>query len=286
MSAPTLTWVILTMGNRPDELRRAIASALHDDPGVAVVVVANGAGPIRVDDERVDVVELAENVGAPGGRDVAVRRVRSDLVGFLDDDAELAPGATARIRGAFAREGRLGAVTLHLVDEDGRTQRRHLPRIGASSADVGGEVALLLEGACAMRRSAYLDAGGYFTDLIYAHEAVELCWRLVDRGWAIRYLADVEVLHPRTPIGRHPDGWRRTGRNRVWIARRTLPWPVAAVHVVAWLVEGARRAPAGEPRRSYLAGWVEGWQTGSFDRAPIGWRTVWRLTRLGRPPVV
>jgi len=127
--------------------------------------------------------------------------------------------------------------------------------------------------------------GGYFTELFYGHEEVELSWRLVDAGWEIWYLADVTVFHPRTDIGRHASGWRLTGRNRVWVARRTLPWPVALVHVGAWLVLGVARTPSRSTRRSYLDGWCSGWR-GRIARRPIGWRGVWRLTRLGRPPVI
>ena len=131
---------------------------------------------------------------------------------------------------------------------------------------MSGEVAYFLGGACAIRREAYEQVGGYFTELFYGHEEIELSWRLIDAGWTIRYLADVEVFHPRTEIGRHADGWRLTGRNRVWIARRTLPWPVALIHVAAWLILGTARAPGGDCRRSYLAGWWSGWR--GNDRSP------------------
>lgn len=191
----------------------------------------------------------------------------------------------SRIVEAFEADPGLGAVALRLVDEHDDTARRHIPRAGATGASAAGEVAYFLGGACAIRRSAYEQVGGYFTDLFYGHEEIELSWRLIDGGWRIRYLADVEVFHPRSEISRHADGWRLTGRNRVWIARRTLPWPVALVHVGVWLVLGALRAPKGECRRAYLHGWRSGWH-GHIDHRPISWRAVWRLTRLGRPPVI
>lgn len=225
-----------------------------------------------------------ENLGVPGGRDLGLRTTPADIVGFLDDDAELRPGASERVQAAFAEDSQLGAVALRLVDEEGVTARRHVPRAGASGGDESGEVALFLGGACAIRRAAYEQVGGYFTELFYAHEELELAWRLIDAGWRIRYLADVEVFHPRTEISRHEHGWELTGRNRVWIARRTLPWPVAVVHVLIWLVLGTLRAP-GECRRAYIRGWRRGWR-GDLGRCPIRWRTVWRLTRLGRPPVI
>ena len=246
-------------------------------------MVSNGGGPLEVPD-GVRVVDSDVNLGVPGGRDLGVRMTVGAVVGFLDDDAELL-GPVSAIEEEFARDPRLGAVSLRLIDEMGETSRRHVPRAGARGAEVGSDVAYFLGGACALRREAYDDVGGYFTELFYGHEEIELAWRLIDAGWTIRYLADVEVYHPRTSVSRHPRGWYLTGRNRVWIARRTLPWPVAAVHVMVWLVLGAVRAPRGQCRRSYLSGWWSGWR-GPIAHRPIGWTTVVKLAKLGRPPVV
>lgn len=288
MSAPgdlAIEWVVLTMGDRPVALEAAVTSLLAD-PRATVVVVSNGAGPIAMyEDPRVRVVSTLENLGVPGGRDFGLAQCVAPIVGFLDDDAVAAPLASALIVEEFTRLPELGAVSLRLVDEEGRSARRHVPRLRGLSPDRSGDVALFLGGASAVRVEAYGQVGGYFARLFYGHEEVELCWRLVDAGWRVRYLADVTVFHPRTDIGRHPSGWRLTGRNRVWVARRTLPLPVAAIHVVAWLLLGVVRAPDRDARRSYVQGWLSGWQS-HIDRHPISWRGVWKLTRLGRPPVI
>ncbi len=61
-----LSCVILTMGDRPAELARAIGSALAQrDADIEVVVVGNGADVVAPD--GVTVVRLAENVGVAGG---------------------------------------------------------------------------------------------------------------------------------------------------------------------------------------------------------------------------
>jgi GT2 family glycosyltransferase len=277
---PSLGWVVLTMGDRPDALRRAISSLTPD----ACLVVVNGGGDAADLLPGTRSIDLPENLGVPGGRDRGLRESDHEIIGFLDDDAELRESSRAIVR-EFAFDPRLGAVALRLVDEDGDTSRRHVPRLGGSDPDRPGDVALFLGGACAIRREAYEQVGGYYTDLFYGHEEVELCWRLVDAGWNIRYLADVEVFHPRTSIERHPDGWEKTGRNRVLIARRTLPRPLSIVHTIVWLALGAWRAPSAESRRRYVRGWRTGWRH-DVRRAPISWGGVWRLTRLGRPPVV
>ncbi len=273
-----MSWVVLTRGDRPDELDRAVDSL--DAP---VLLVANG---VHVDARAAtSIVETETNIGIPAGRDLGLRSTATEVVGFLDDDAVASSGATAAIAAAFGADPQLGAVALRLVDEHGDTARRHVPRLGGRDPERGGEVALFLGGACAVRRSAYDDAGGYWGELFYGHEELELCWRLVDRGWTIRYLADVTVFHPRSEIGRHAEGWAMTGRNRVMIARRTLPWPVALAHVTLWLAIGSLRAPGAEHRRAYVRGWRAGWRA-PVDRRPISWRAVWRLCRLRRPPVV
>ena len=278
------------MGERPHQLGVAVRSLLdqlgdHD----RVVVVANGADHLEVlDGPAVELVTSDHNLGVPGGRELGVRSGRADVVAFLDDDAVLL-GRAERIRQAFEQNVSLAAVSLRLVDEDGESLQRHVPRLGGSDPTVGGAVTHFLGGASAIRRRAYDEVGGYFADLFYGHEEIELSWRLIDAGWQIHYLADVEVFHPRSEIGRHEHGWQLTGRNRVWIARRTLPWPVAITHVTIWLVAGLLRVPDRSCRRSYLLGWWQGWRTSwpsGTPRRPITWRGVWRLARLGRPPVI
>lgn len=289
MFSPAITWVVLTMGTRMDQFWTAVES-VYIDHRCSVTAVNNGGAPAQlevariVDPDRFDRVDAPENVGVPGGRDLGLRSCHAPIVGFLDDDAEFRDDMTSIID-AFSDDPGLGVVALRLVDEQGQTARRHVPQAGATGVDVPREVAYFLGGACAIRREAYEQVGGYFTELFYGHEEIELSWRLIDAGWKIRYLADVEVFHPRTEISRHSDGWRLTGRNRVWIARRTLPWPVALVHVLVWLVLGLVRAPKGACREAYRRGWMSGWK-GDIPHRPVSWRTVWRLTRLGRPPIV
>ena len=220
-----IDWVVLTRGDRPTALAAAVASLRTSSTTGSIVVLLNGPA----DDATVEldghadglvVVESAENLGVPGGRDLGLRSTRAPLVGFLDDDARLvSTDSLDRVVEQFATDPSLGAMSLRLVDEDGNTSRRHVPRRGAAGADRSGPVATFLGGASIVRRSAYLQAGGYWADLVYGHEELDLAWRLIEHHHSIRYEADISVYHPHTEISRHPDGWWRTGRNRVLIAR-------------------------------------------------------------------
>lgn len=283
-----ITWVVLTLGDRPRQLSAAIASIrAQARPSDIVVVVNGGDGPddlAAADDLRI--VQLDENIGVPGGRHEGVRASDTAVIAFLDDDAALiTPDANERIEQAFVDHPTLGALSFRIRDEDGGTQRRHIPRAGAGGANTAGPSATFLGGASAIARQAYDDAGGYWGELYYAHEELDLSWRLHDCGYQVRYAPDIVVEHPKTPIGRHPRGWYLTGRNRVMVARRNLPAPVAALHVLVWLVLGALRAPDSTCRHHYLSGWRSGWSA-RVVRRPIAWATVTRLARSGRPPIV
>jgi GT2 family glycosyltransferase len=86
---PRVGVVLLTMGQRPADLARAIES-VQSQRGVEVdiAVVGNGWQP-RGLPRGVTPVALPENVGIPAGRNAGVPRVAGDYLLFLDDDARL-----------------------------------------------------------------------------------------------------------------------------------------------------------------------------------------------------
>lgn len=280
-----ISWVLLTQGDRDPSLGIALDSVAAQSGDHSAVVVINSDMPHTFVRPDLLSFQSPRNLGIPGGRQYGIERTASALVGFLDDDARLIDSDTSnRIVELFDRHPNLGVVSLRLVDPDGSTARRHIPRVGRRGEALSGPVATFLGGACVVRRAAYEEAGGYWPDLFYAHEELDLAWRMINAGYDIRYLASRHVEHPRAPISRHERGWHLTGRNRVMIARRNLPWPLLAPHVTLWLALGLLRAPDSDCRGAYFRGWATGWKQ-SVPREPIRLRTIWRLTRLGRPPV-
>ena len=288
-SPPDVSAVILTTGNRPAQLRSAVDSVCNQgDVVVETVVVANGVRASQLESigSDVHVVATAENLGIPGGRNAGAAAANAPLLAFLDDDARLSGGdVLARCVDSFRSEPRVGAIALRIVDDDGDSARRHVPRIGARRPDRSGPVTAFLGGAVVIRRVAFEQVGGYTADFHYAMEETDLALRLVDAGWTIRYDGTPAVVHPRTDPSRHPGAAAQTMRNRVWLAYRNLPGPVAVAYVANWFVIATLRQPS---RLGELLGAVRhGWSTRPRgQRHPISWRTVARLTRLGRPPIV
>ncbi|MFF4242929.1 glycosyltransferase family 2 protein [Streptomyces sp. NPDC001822] len=285
--------VIITMGNRPEELRALLDSvAGQDGDRIEVVVVGNGA-PVPDVPPGVRTVELPENLGIPGGRNVGIEAFGPsgadvDALLFLDDDGLLPNTDTAELcRQAFEADPKLGIITFRIADPDtGVTQRRHVPRLRASDPMRSSRVTTFLGGANAVRSQVIAEAGPLPGDFFYAHEETDLAWRAQDAGWMIDYRADMVLNHPTTAPSRHAVYHRMVARNRVWLARRNLPAPLVPVYTGVWLLLTLVRKPSLPALRAWFGGFREGWTKPCGPRRPMKWRTVWRLTRLGRPPVI
>ncbi|MBL1291709.1 glycosyltransferase [Streptomyces sp. NE06-03E] len=285
--------VIITMGNRPDELRALLDSvAKQDGDRIEVVVVGNGA-PVPDVPPGVRTVELPENLGIPGGRNVGIEAFGPsgadvDALLFLDDDGHLPNTDTAELcRQAFEADPKLGIITFRIADpETGVTQRRHVPRLRASDPMRSSRVTTFLGGANAVRSQVIAEAGPLPGEFFYAHEETDLAWRALDAGWMIEYRADMVLNHPTTAPSRHAVYHRMVARNRVWLARRNLPAPLVPLYVGVWLLLTLVRRPSLPALKAWFGGFREGWTKPCGPRRPMRWRTVWRLTRLGRPPVI
>ncbi|NND02782.1 MAG: glycosyltransferase family 2 protein [Acidimicrobiia bacterium] len=282
------SFVILTQGDRPGDLLRAISS-IKDQDGVEpeIVVVSNGAGELDLPD-GVDLFISRENLGIPGGRNLGAADTHYEIMFFLDDDAWYADNRlVTQVLDDFATDPKLGIVSLRLRDPvTGLTERRHVPRLRVGDPALSSAVTSFLGGACAIRRSVFERCGPYPKAFFYSHEESDLAWRAIDAGFAVRYRGDLTVLHPAAPPSRHPEYHFRSARNRVWLARRRLPWAVALPHIAVWTLRSLLKAGSAEARRQVMSGFKAGWSEPAGDRRPISWRAVWTMTKLGRPPVL
>lgn len=290
MSAiPTVGVVVLTQGKRPDDLRAGLESVLAQQ-GIStdVVVVGNGWVPSGLP-EGVRAVALPENLGIPAGRNRGVDQVSGEWLFFLDDDASVpSPTFVADAIAKMTEDPTIGLVQPRVVDPSGVTNpRRWVPRIRKGEATHSSNVFSVWEGALVMPRVVFDRTGGWAEPFFYAHEGIELAWRVWDQGLRVWYAGDLVAHHPAIEPTRHDYYYRLNARNRVWLAKRNLPWAIAPIYVATWtgiqLLRWTRNPGA---LRAWFGGWWAGWREPAGDRRRIRWVTVWRMARFGRPPLV
>jgi GT2 family glycosyltransferase len=287
-AAPRVGVVVLSMGRRPESLAHALDSVLGQrDVSCDVVVVGNGWEPVGLP-AGVRGVGLADNLGIPAGRNAGAGHVEGDVLLFLDDDASLAePDALHRAVTLLADNPAIGVIQPRVVDPAGLpAPRRWVPRIRAGEPLRSGPVMALWEGATIIRRRALEAAGGWAGEFFYAHEGIDLAWRTWDAGYIAWYAADIVAYHEANDPARFPEHHRLQARNRVWLARRNLPLPLEPLYVGSWAVISLARERDADARRAWLAGLREGLRESPGERRPMSWRTVARMARAGRPPVV
>jgi GT2 family glycosyltransferase len=292
-ATPHVGVVVLTMGRRPDELARGIRSVL-DQRGVNVdvVCVGNGWDPATAEPPlppRVRTLHLPENLGIPAGRNRGVPEVAGDVLFFLDDDAFLpSPDFLRDGCRLLADRPELGLVQPRVVDPTGlESPRRWIPRIRKGDPAHSSDVFSCWEGAVLMPRAVFDATGGWADPFFYAHEGIELAWRVWETGHRAWYAGDLEAAHPVIDPARHSYYYRLNARNRVWLARRNLPALLVPFYVGSWTaIQVLRWARNPAALRAWFGGWRAGWREHPGERRPMRWRTVWRMTLAGRPPVV
>ena len=286
---PRYGCVVLTQGQRPHELRLALESLLGQrGVDVDIVVVGNGWTPAGLP-ASVRGLALPENVGATAGRNAGVAHVGGETVLFLDDDARLADAdALERIARAFTADPRLGLLQPRVEDPTGAPPPRHwVARLRVGDRRRSGPVTAVWEGAVAIRRRVLKQVGGWPQEFFYLHEGIDLAWRALDAGWMVWYAGDVLALHPADRATRHGGLFPYvSARNRVWLARRHLPLSLGTVYVAVWFLHTAVRLRSRRDARLVLRGYADGLTGPCGPRRRLRWRTVARMTRAGRPPVI
>ncbi len=209
------------------------------------------------------------------------------MVVDLDDDGLLiSRDVFTRLAGLYAADERLGVVGFRIADERGRTQRRHVPRLRAADPMRGGPVTTFLGGGHGLSLRMLDQIGGWPEPFFYAHEETDQAWRALDAGWTVLYAPELVLQHPWTSPTRHAVFHRMVARNRVWLAKRHLPALLVPLYLGVWTAMTVARTRSAAGLRAWLGGFAEGVRTPCPPRRPMRWSTVWRMTRLGRPPVI
>jgi GT2 family glycosyltransferase len=166
-------------------------------------------------------LKLRRNIGA-AARTIGAQRAGTPFVAFCDDDCWWEPGALQRAAERLQRytdvavlNGRVVVGDTERIDPACEAMRGQ----GAGNGAPGVPIVYFMAGACVMRCSAFLEAGGYDARYFIGAEEALLSLDLAVRGWRLWYCDDLVVRHRPSYASRNPDARRRLVlRNRLWTA--------------------------------------------------------------------
>ena len=284
--------------SRPRELA-LVLDRLADLPVDEAVVVENGAtgatAEARAAERGARVIRSAENVGI-AARNLAAEEARGEFLLMLDDDSYPCSGAIEALTAALVGNPRLAVAAGRVVDVDGdgRVLRSDEPgtfdwflRAGRIGSPPDGLAAFFFpEGACMIRRAAFLELEGFYAPFFFACVELDLTTRLLARGWDVRYFPDARFAHLKVQHDRAPPEtmlYHRI-RNHVWYLWLRFPPTLAARRIPAYLAFDLVEALYRGVPRAWLRGVYDAWRLRDrvrAARAPLP-RATLRRAELNR----
>ena len=184
--------------------------------GHHVIVVDDGSeSPIDISaftggSGRISVLRQEISRGPAAARNVGMRSATTEFVAFLDSDVVPRAGWLEVMLGHFSDPSvvlvapRIVALDIESNDLARYEHSRSSLDLGPREAAVRARsvVSYVPSAAILARRRVLLDEGG-FDETMRVAEDVDLCWRLEESGWRLRYEPAAHVAHDHRVTFRH-----------------------------------------------------------------------------------
>jgi GT2 family glycosyltransferase len=248
--APCDCSIIIPTRNRAEILAETL-TRLTDLPqhNIEIVVVDNGSsdetGELRARFAGVQWIHLSHNLGC-AARNVGAVAANGRVLLMLDDDSHPEPGVVEYLVQVFGERADVGAIACRVLLNHGTLRNRH---------DAGGVPGIFFNCGGAIRRSAFLEVGGFPVDFEYYVEEYDLCCRLWKHGWRVEPHGDAVVWHARVTRNRDNNNMLRLlVRNNLSLWNRYAP-PQIRDQLIEETLERYRRVARKE---SAIRGYDEG----------------------------
>lgn len=282
MAQAVVDIIILSM-NRADDTIAAIASALEQDGvPVKVWVLDQGSDPENLAKleafcagKAVHLERSAVNLGVPGGRNAVTALGNAPYVIALDNDAIFADPLTAKRAADYLDTHRdiavIGFQILNHTTGEIDEYSWGYPKALRPRWNDEFDTMKFIGAGHAIVRSHFEDVGAYDADIFFALEELDLCYRLINRGFRIRYVPSVKVFHKVSPELRVSwDGGRYyyLVRNRLYIfGKYGTSLPSIAFYALGYLVKGFLNGVGFQALRAIKDAAIMLWRFKSAHRA-------------------
>jgi GT2 family glycosyltransferase len=227
----TITAVIVCYDEDPSQLRAAVDSLLAQTrPAAEIMIVDNGPGgklaaALHGYAPQITAIESGGDLGYGRAVNLAARETRSDYLFCLNPDARARPDCLERLAATADSDALVALVGGQVLLEDGETRNagaNPLHPTGISPSGGYGEPrehgepreVIVVSGACTLlRRSAFLELGGFIEEFFLYYEDTNLAWRTSLAGMRVVYCPAAVVTH-NYEFGGRPQKWFLLERNR------------------------------------------------------------------------
>lgn len=224
-------------------------------------------------------IDAPENLGVSRGRNYAVQFAAGDIMLFIDDDVNLKDkDSLSKIVEVFAEEtieGRkLGAASFRVLHTSNmQMQVNALPHKQFQKYKDKQSFLTYYYAGCAHAKLklAWNETGPYPENFFYGMEEYDFSFRLVDKGYCIKYDASITILHKESPLGRttKAEKLKMMWVNKSKVAWRYLPKKYFYTTAFLWSFEYLRKTSFN--LKYFSSAWKEIIQIPSTEkRNPIG----------------
>ncbi|WPY99455.1 glycosyltransferase family 2 protein [Christiangramia sp. OXR-203] len=214
--------VVILNWNGKDLLKKFLPSVITNSEEAQIYVADNNStdesvAVLKISFPEVNIIQNKSNNGYAGGYNEALKSVSEEIIILLNSDVEVTRNWLVPILEIFQREADVAAIQPKILDYKKKDHFEYAGAAGGYLDQFGypfcrGRIFQKMEedkgqyddnheifwasGACfAIRNSVYQEAGGLDEDFFAHQEEIDLCWRIQNMGYRIKYTADSVVYH-------------------------------------------------------------------------------------------
>ena len=215
--------VVILNWNGENLIKKFLPSVIKHTPNIHnIYLIDNGSNDdsvefIRSNFNRVKIIKLDKNYGFAKGYNIGLKNIDDDILCLLNNDVEVSENWTEEILKQFAAEPNTAVIQPKLKDYYNKSNFDYAGAAGGFLDKYGypycnGRIYNNVEvdknqydktreifwacGACFFIRNNIFKKFGGFDDVYWAHfEEIDLCWRLQNHGFKIRFNAKSIVYH-------------------------------------------------------------------------------------------
>ena len=215
--------VVILNWNGENLIKKFLPSVIKYTPIIHnIYLIDNGSNDdsvefIRSNFNRVKIIQLDKNYGFAKGYNIGLKNIDDDILCLLNNDVEVSENWTEEILKQFAAEPNTAVIQPKLKDYYNKSNFDYAGAAGGFLDKYGypycnGRIYNNVEvdknqydktreifwacGACFFIRNNIFKKFGGFDDVYWAHfEEIDLCWRLQNHGFKIRFNAKSIVYH-------------------------------------------------------------------------------------------